>query len=135
MSTLQAFHTPALPVAAPVLQGSLIIEHVAKIFETSKGPVVALRDINLEIRRGEFVSLIGHSGCGKSTLLNMIAGLTEQSTGRITLDGQPITRPGPERGVVFQNYSLLPWLSVFENVFEAVDSVYTTKPRAEKRAL
>jgi nitrate/nitrite transport system ATP-binding protein len=115
--------------------GYLSIRGAGKIFHSQRGPVAALRNINLEIRRGEFVSLIGHSGCGKSTLLNMIAGLTHQTSGSIALEGQPITAPGPDRGVVFQNYSLLPWLSVRGNVFEAVDAVYTGRPRAEKQAL
>jgi nitrate/nitrite transport system ATP-binding protein len=116
-------------------QSYLSIREMSKVFETARGHTVALRDINLDIGRGEFVSLIGHSGCGKSTLLNIIAGLTPLSGGSVRLEGQPITRPGPERGVVFQNYSLLPWLSVYENVFEAVDAVYRGRSRGEKRAL
>jgi nitrate ABC transporter ATP-binding subunit len=115
--------------------GYLSIRDVGKTFRSARGQMTALRDINLEIRRGEFVSLIGHSGCGKSTLLNIVAGLAPQTTGTITLEGQPISGPGPDRGVVFQNYSLLPWLSVRGNVYEAVDSVYVGRPRAEKQAL
>ena len=116
-------------------EGCLSIRDMSKVFETPKGPITALRDINLNIRRGEFVSLIGHSGCGKSTLLNIIAGLHHQSVGSVTLDGGPITRPGPDRGVVFQNYSLLPWLSVYGNVFAAVDAVYRDKSKDDKHAL
>jgi nitrate ABC transporter ATP-binding subunit len=125
---------PIDPVLASVPQ-SLQISNMSKMFASPSGVMVALQDINLEIRRGEFVSLIGHSGCGKSTLLNIIAGLYPQSSGSVTLDGQPITRPGPERGVVFQNYSLLPWLTVHENVFVAVDAVYPERPKEEKHAL
>jgi nitrate ABC transporter ATP-binding subunit len=113
----------------------LSLRNVSKVFNTSRGPVTALRDINLDIQRGEFVSLIGHSGCGKSTLLSMIAGLQRESGGSVTLDGRPITKPGPDRGVVFQNYSLLPWLSVRDNVFEAVDAVHRGKTRTEKYTL
>jgi nitrate/nitrite transport system ATP-binding protein len=127
---------PALTSSASVpTVGCLSIRDMSKVFETPKGPITALRDINLHIQRGEFVSLIGHSGCGKSTLLNIIAGLSQQSVGSVTLDGGPITRPGPDRGVVFQNYSLLPWLSVYGNVFAAVDAVYRDKSKDDKHAL
>jgi nitrate/nitrite transport system ATP-binding protein len=122
------------PSSAPT-EGCLSIRDMSKVFVTPKGPMTALKDINLDIRRGEFVSLIGHSGCGKSTLLNIIAGLSHQSTGSVTLDGGPITHPGPDRGVVFQNYSLLPWLSVHGNVFAAVDAVYRDKSKDDKHAL
>jgi nitrate/nitrite transport system ATP-binding protein len=115
--------------------GHLLVRGVHKSFSTPKGRVTALKNINLEIKRGEFVSLIGHSGCGKSTLLNIVAGLYPQTAGTVELDDKPITKPGPDRGVVFQNYSLLPWLSVRSNVFAAVDSVYTQKSKPEKEAL
>src|SRR5687767_11844104 len=114
-------------------EGYLSVRNVQKTFATPKGHIIALQDINLDIRRGEFVSLIGHSGCGKSTLLNIIAGLYHQTEGSVELDAKPISEPGPDRGVVFQNYSLLPWLSVRENVFVAVDSVYSDKSKAEKQ--
>jgi nitrate/nitrite transport system ATP-binding protein len=113
----------------------LSIQNVSKAFNGAQGPVVALKGIDLDIKRGEFISLIGHSGCGKSTLLNIIAGLSPQTTGSVTLDGQAIVKPGADRGVVFQNYSLLPWLSVWDNVYEVVDAVYSRKPRSEKRTL
>ena len=93
-------------------------------FKTKKGPFVALRDIDLTIRRGEFVSLIGHSGCGKSTLLNLVAGLIAPSGGVLLCAGREIAGPGPERGVVFQNHSLLPWLTCFDNVHLAVERVF-----------
>ncbi|MGQ9866921.1 MAG: nitrate ABC transporter ATP-binding protein [Pseudanabaenaceae cyanobacterium] len=96
---------------------------------------LALQGINLQIQAGEFISLIGHSGCGKSTLLNMVAGLDLPSEGVVLLDGQRIGRPGPDRMVVFQNYSLLPWLTVRENVALAVDEVMAGLPHRERRAL
>lgn len=96
------------------------------------GSYEALKDVNLLINRGEFVSIIGHSGCGKSTLLNVIAGLLKPSEGSVLLDGKEIASPGPDRAVVFQNYSLLPWLSVYENVYQAVDSVFKKEGKGEK---
>ena len=124
-----------LPAFALNPEICLSIRQMSKSFQTPQGTVSALHDINLDIQRGEFVSLIGHSGCGKSTLLNIIAGLQSQTSGSIDLDSQPITGPGADRGVVFQNYSLLPWLTVGGNVFQAVDSVYKDKSKAEKHAL
>jgi len=96
---------------------------------------LALRGIHLQIQAGEFISLIGHSGCGKSTLLNLVAGLDFPTEGVVLLDGQRIGRPGPDRMVVFQNYSLLPWLTVRENVALAVDEVMAGLPRRERQAL
>jgi len=100
------------------------IESVGMTFDTKKGKFVALRDIDLTIRQGEFVSLIGHSGCGKSTLLNLIAGLTLPTAGAMLCANREIGGPGPERAVVFQNHSLLPWLTCFENVYLAVERVF-----------
>ena len=100
------------------------IKDVRKTFKTGKGEYVALRDVNLDVSQGEFVAFIGHSGCGKSTLLNMIAGLYTPTQGSVKVDGREIKAPGSDRAMVFQNYSLLPWMSVSENVFQAVDSVY-----------
>ena len=100
------------------------ISGVRKAFKTNKGEYVALQNINLDVEQGEFVAFIGHSGCGKSTLLNMIAGLYTATAGSVKVDGREIKAPGSDRAMVFQNYSLLPWLSVQENVFQAVDSVY-----------
>ncbi|MCP1550430.1 MULTISPECIES: ABC transporter ATP-binding protein [Methylorubrum] len=92
-----------------------------------------LRDVNLDIAKGEFVSIIGHSGCGKSTVLNIVAGLLKASTGGVLLDGREVNAPGPDRAVVFQNHSLLPWLTVRENVALAVDKVLRgKKSRAER---
>ena len=100
------------------------VENVQMLFDTKKGPFVALRNIDLTISQGEFVTLIGHSGCGKSTLLNLIAGLNLPSSGAMLCAGREIAGPGPERGVVFQNHSLLPWLTCFENVHLAVERVF-----------
>ena len=97
------------------------------VFNTKKGRFHALRDINLKINKGEFIALIGHSGCGKSTLLNLIAGLLLPSEGALICDNKEIAAPGPERAVVFQNHSLLPWLTCFENVYLAVERVFGAK--------
>ena len=102
----------------------LEIDQVFQTFPTPQGEFVALKNINLTVQKGEFVSLIGHSGCGKSTLLNLIAGLTKPSAGTLICANKEITGPGPERGVVFQNHSLLPWLTCFENVYLAVERVF-----------
>jgi len=100
------------------------IEAAGMAFETKQGPFIALREINLTIHEGEFVALIGHSGCGKSTLLNLIAGLTLPTTGILLCDSREIAGPGPERAVVFQNHSLLPWMTCFDNVYLGVDRVF-----------
>ena len=107
------------------------IQGVEQTFKTRKGPFCALKDINLTVARGEFVALIGHSGCGKSTLLNLIAGLTSPSDGTLLCANREISGPGPERAVVFQNHSLLPWLTCFENVYLAVERVFA---KAENKA-
>ncbi len=103
------------------------IEKVGQTFNTKKGKFVALREVNLQIKQGEFIALIGHSGCGKSTLLNLIAGLTNPTDGVLLCDGREIAGPGPERAVVFQNHSLLPWLTCFENIYLAVERVFGAK--------
>ena len=100
------------------------IQNVAQTFKTKKGMFPALRDINLNVAKGEFVTLIGHSGCGKSTLLNLIAGLTTPTEGALLCANREIAGPGPERAVVFQNHSLLPWLTCFENVYLGVERVF-----------
>ncbi len=112
----------------------LHIDHVSMEFPTPKGPFKALDKINLRIRKGEFVSLIGHSGCGKSTVLNIVAGLLQATTGGISLDGKEVNSPGPDRGVVFQNHSLAPWLTAYQNVELAVRQVFKgRKSRSEMR--
>ena len=94
----------------------IVVDNVNKIFQTADRELVALKDINLEIPRGQFTCLLGPSGCGKSTLLNAIAGFSLPSSGSITADGQLVTEPGPERGMVFQEYALFPWMTVAENI-------------------
>ena len=103
------------------------ISQAEMVFNTKKGQFHALREINLQINKGEFIALIGHSGCGKSTLLNLIAGLLTPSSGGLICDNREIAGPGPERAMVFQNHSLLPWLTCFENVYLAVERVFGGK--------
>ncbi len=100
------------------------VQNAEMVFNTRKGQFHALREIDLDVAKGEFVTLIGHSGCGKSTLLNLIAGLLLPSSGVLLCDNREIAAPGPERAVVFQNHSLLPWLTCFENVHLAVERVF-----------
>ncbi len=109
----------------------LSIKDVSKVYPTAKGPAVILEGVNLQINEGEFICLIGHSGCGKSTLLNMIAGFNGPTEGEVALEGVRITEPGPDRMVVFQNYSLLPWLTATENVHLGVETVYAEKSADE----
>ena len=113
------------------------VQNAEMVFTTRKGRFHALREIDLQVERGEFVTLIGHSGCGKSTLLNLIAGLLTPSSGVLLCDNREIASPGPERAVVFQNHSLLPWLSCFDNVHLGVERVFgatETKARLKERA-
>ena len=111
----------------------LSIEKLGITFRGGAAPSEVLRGVDLKIDRGEFVSIIGHSGCGKSTLLNVVAGLLPVTTGAVILDGIAVENPGPDRAVVFQNHSLLPWLNVYENVRLAVDKVFRgSRSRAER---
>jgi nitrate/nitrite transport system ATP-binding protein len=103
------------------------ISNAEMVFNTRKGQFHALADVNLTVEQGEFITLIGHSGCGKSTLLNLIAGLTTPTGGIMICNGREIAGPSPERAVVFQNHSLLPWLTCFENVYLAVERVFSAK--------
>jgi len=103
------------------------VQGVEQTFKTAKGLFPALKDIHLTIAKGEFVALIGHSGCGKSTLLNLIAGLTTPTNGALLCANKEINGPGPERAVVFQNHSLLPWLTCFDNIYLAVERVFGAK--------
>jgi len=111
----------------------LKIDHVDKRFQRGAAATEVLKDVSLVIDKGEFVSIIGHSGCGKSTLLNIVAGLTPVSAGAILLEGKEVNAPGPDRAVVFQNHSLLPWLTVYDNVALAVNKVFgRRKSKAER---
>jgi len=111
----------------------LEIKKVAKGFGGKRDRAEILADINLEVAKGEFVAIVGYSGAGKSTLVNMIAGLSAPDSGTITVDGKPVTGPGSDRGMVFQNYSLLPWLTAFDNVYLAVDQTFSSWPVEKKR--
>ena len=106
------------------------VQHAEMLFDTRKGKFHALTRINLKVEQGEFITLIGHSGCGKSTLLNLLAGLTSATEGALICAGREIAGPSPERAVVFQNHSLLPWLTCFENVYLAVERVFGNRESA-----
>ena len=111
----------------------LSLENLNITFDTDNGPLNVLNDVALKIDKGEFISLIGHSGCGKSTVLNIVAGLLQTSSGGVLLENREVNAPGPDRAVVFQNHSLLPWLSVYDNVRLAVDQVFKkTKSKQER---
>jgi nitrate/nitrite transport system ATP-binding protein len=110
----------------------LEIDHVDRVFPTKEGDYVALKDVHLEINEGEFVCIVGHSGCGKSTILNILAGLDRATAGGIVLDGREVRDPGPERMVVFQNHSLLPWMTVRQNIALGVNRVFKHLPKSER---
>ncbi len=110
----------------------LEIDQVSKIYPSTQGDNIVLDGIDLTVSEGEFVCVIGHSGCGKSTLLNMVSGFAQPTSGEVRLKGERIVRPGPDRMVVFQNYALLPWKTAFENVYIAVNAVFTEKSKPEK---
>ena len=113
----------------------LQIDHLDKTFVRGNRETKVLKDVSVSVEKGQFVSIIGHSGCGKTTLLNIVAGLTQATLGGVLLEGREVNEPGPDRAVVFQNHSLLPWLTVYENVRLAVDKVFgATKSRAERHA-
>lgn len=113
----------------------LRFEQLGKVYSTQQGPYAVLENINLEVAKGEFVCVIGHSGCGKSTLLNMVSGFATPSSGQVLLEGKPISKPGPDRMVVFQGYALLPWMTAYENVHLAIDSVYPSLSEIQKREI
>ena len=130
---------PVTPVTAPATsepkssEAYLRMDHISKSFTRGGKTSQVLKDVNLTVNKGEFVAIIGHSGCGKSTLLNLIAGLTQVTSGAVLLENREVNAPGPERAVVFQNHSLLPWLTVYDNVSLAVNKVFSgRKSRAER---
>ncbi|MGN6647284.1 MAG: ABC transporter ATP-binding protein [Cytophaga sp.] len=110
----------------------LELRNVSKWYGTGTNRTEVLKNINLTIEEGEFIAIVGFTGSGKTTLISLIAGLIEPDEGEVLLNGEKITGPGPDRGVVFQNYSLLPWLSVMDNVRLAVDTVFPEMPEKEK---
>ncbi|MBD1366099.1 ABC transporter ATP-binding protein [Mucilaginibacter sp. ZT4R22] len=114
---------------------SIQINNVTVSFKTPKGIYTAVKEIDLTVRKGEIVALIGHSGCGKSTLMSTISGMVKPTSGEVYANGKKVTSPGPDRGIVFQNYSLLPWLTVYRNIYVAVDAALKDKTAAEKTAL
>ena len=111
---------------------SIDVNNVSVSFKTPTGTYTAIKDISLTVQKGEIVSLIGHSGCGKSTLMGTISGMVKATQGEVIANGKKVTSPGPDRGIVFQNYSLLPWLTVYKNIMVAVDSALPEKTTAEK---
>jgi len=114
---------------------SIEVKGITVSFKTPKGVFTAIKNIDLTIKKGEIVALIGHSGCGKSTLMGTISGMTAPTSGQVIANGAVVKGPDPDRGIVFQNYSLLPWLTVYKNIYEAVDSVFKDKTAAEKREI
>ena len=121
------------PVLAP--STAIAVNNVTVSFKTPKGIYTAVKEISLTVQKGEIVSLIGHSGCGKSTLMGTISGMVKPTTGEVIANGKRVIGPGPDRGIVFQNYSLLPWLTVYRNIYEAVDSALRDLSKTEKREL
>jgi nitrate ABC transporter ATP-binding subunit len=135
MQTLNT-STQAASVLTPATnQPLLVVDNVSKVYPTPKGEYVVLENVSLSVNEGEFICVIGHSGCGKTTLLNMVSGFSKPSTGTVSVNGKPVTSPGPDRMVVFQGYALLPWLTAYENIYLAVDSVHPDKPQSEKAAI
>jgi len=122
-------------ILSPISSNFLEFDGVSKIYPTANGSYTVLEDVNLTIKEGEFICLIGHSGCGKSTLLNMVSGLNKPSAGQVKLKNQRITEPGPDRMVIFQNYCLLPWKTAYENVYLAVEQVYKHKSPQERKEI
>ncbi len=134
-SDTQTLSTPQAVATGTNREPFLTIENVSKVYPTKKGPFTVLDGVNLTVQEGEFICVIGHSGCGKSTLLNMVSGFAFPTDGEVRVQGKRITKPGPDRMVVFQNYALLPWRTAFENIYLAVHAVSPNKPQAEKRAI
>ncbi len=129
---MQTLTTPIEATEKTTDQPFLLIDQVSKVYPTKTGDYTVLDGIDLSVKEGEFVCVIGHSGCGKSTLLDMVSGFNTPTSGQVLLNGKAITKPGPDRMVVFQNYCLLPWKTVYENVHLAVSSVFPEKSKAEQ---
>ncbi len=126
----------SIPLSHSMLtQPLLSVQNISKIYPTPNGPYPVIENLDLAVQEGEFITLIGHSGCGKSTLLNMVAGFIQPTLGAIYLGDRPITQPGPDRMMVFQNYSLLPWKTALENVWLGVHATFKRKSQREKLAI
>lgn len=133
---MQVLNSPTnSPATLSTQEPFLVIDNLSKVYPTPTGDFVVLDGIDLAVNEGEFVCVIGHSGCGKSTLLDMVAGFRQPTQGQVRLQTQPIEEPGPDRMVVFQNYSLLPWLTAYENIYLGVKSVFPNKPEAVKKRI
>ncbi len=137
MSTLIQPAPMGAPASAAPPPGDAFLrfENVSKVYPTATGPYTVLDGIDMAVNQGEFMCVIGHSGCGKSTLLNMVSGFATPTEGQVILHGNRITKPGPDRMVVFQGYALLPWFTAYENVYLAVDSVKPDLPEREKKEI
>ncbi|MFC0773539.1 ABC transporter ATP-binding protein [Terrimonas alba] len=122
-------------IGSAIYGNAIEIDNLTISFKTADGIYTAIKEISLSVKKGEIVSLIGHSGCGKSTLMGAISGMVKPTSGSVFANGKAVTGPGPDRGIVFQNYSLLPWLSVYKNIYEAVDSALKDLSTAEKKEL
>jgi nitrate/nitrite transport system ATP-binding protein len=123
------------PITPEISNSFLKIDRLSKTYPSANGPITILDNISLDVQEGEFVCVIGHSGCGKSTLLNMVSGFNTPTQGQVFLQDKLITSPGPDRMMVFQNYCLLPWLTVYENVYLAVQAVHADKSAADKKSI
>ena len=135
MQTLNASPQAASVLTSDANPSFLVVDNVSKVYPTPKGEYIVLEDVSLTVNEGEFICVIGHSGCGKTTLLNMVSGFSKPSFGSVSVNGKPVVSPGPDRMVVFQGYALLPWLTAYENIYLAVDSVHPDKPQSEKTAI
>jgi bicarbonate transport system ATP-binding protein len=133
MTLTPAKNSAALAAPNNTTSPFLHFRDLSKVYPTPKGPYSVLENVNLEINAGEFICVIGHSGCGKSTLLNMVSGFAKPSSGEVLLHGLPIKKPGPDRMVVFQGYALLPWMTAYENVVLAIDSVKLNLSQQQRR--
>jgi nitrate ABC transporter ATP-binding subunit len=133
---MQVLNSPTnSPATLATQEPFLVIDNLSKVYPTPAGDFVVLDGIDLAVNEGEFVCVIGHSGCGKSTLLDMVAGFRQPTQGQVRLQTQTIQEPGPDRMVVFQNYSLLPWLTAYENIYLGVKSVFPNKPEKVKKRI
>jgi nitrate/nitrite transport system ATP-binding protein len=130
---MQTISNNSQQVKPPVGSNAYVqISDLSKVYPTPKGDYTVLDGVDLSVKEGEFVCVIGHSGCGKSTLLDMVSGFNQPTFGTVTVNGHAVKDPGPDRMVVFQNYCLLPWKTVFENIYLAVNAVFPEKSKAEK---